>query len=64
MSTLFVRVIVLEAVDLIIVGRDHTLHTYATGILHIRDALHGNGNTTLMHVFREQNMCADFMAKE
>ncbi|XP_039688729.1 uncharacterized protein [Medicago truncatula] len=47
----------LKAVDLIIDGRDHTLHTYATDILHIRDVLHGNGNTTLMHVLREQNMC-------
>ena len=54
----------LELVDLIIDGRDHTLHTYATDILRIRDALHGNGNTTLVHVIREQNMCADFMAKE
>jgi len=33
-------------------------------IIHIRDVLHGNRNTTLMHVFREQNMCADFIAKE
>jgi len=40
------------------------LHTYATNILHIKDALYRNGNTTLMHVLREQNMCADFMAKE
>jgi len=54
----------LEAVDLIIDGHDHTLHTYATDILHIRDVLHENGNTTLVHVLREQNMCADFMAKE
>ena len=54
----------LEAVDLIIDGSDHTLHTYATDILHIRDALHGNGNTTLEHVFREQNIGVDFMAKE
>jgi len=54
----------LEAVNLIIDGRDHTLHTYATHILHIRDLLHGNRNTALVHVFREQNTCADFMAKE
>jgi len=54
----------LEAVDLIIDSRDHHLHTYATDILHIRDALLGDGNTTLVYVFREQNMCADFMAKE
>jgi hypothetical protein len=54
----------LEAVDLIIADRDHTLHTYATDILHIRDVLHGNGNITLVHVLREQNMCADFMAKD
>ena len=54
----------LEAIDLIIAGCDHTLHTYATDILHIRDVLHENGNTTLAHVLREQNMCADFMAKE
>jgi hypothetical protein len=40
----------LEAVDLIIAGRDHSLHTYATDILHIKDALQGNGNTTLVHV--------------
>jgi len=40
------------------------LYTYATDIHHIRDDLHGNGNTTLMHALREQNMCADFMAKE
>ena len=54
----------LEAVDLIIAGRDHTLHTYATDILHIRYSLHENGNTTLVHVLREQNMCVDFTAKE
>jgi len=54
----------LEAVDLIIVDRDHTLHAYATDILHIRDDLHGNENTTLMHVLMEQNMCADFMANK
>jgi len=40
------------------------LHNYATDILHIKDALHGNGNTTLMHVLKEQNMYADFMANE
>ncbi|KEH22036.1 FBD protein [Medicago truncatula] len=28
------------------------------------DALHGNGNTTLVHVLREQNMCANFIVKE
>jgi len=54
----------LEAVDLIIDDHDHTLHTYATVILHIRDVLHENGNTTLVHVLWEQNMCEDFMAKE
>jgi len=54
----------LEGVDLIIVGRNHTLHTYASDILHIRDALHGNGNTTLVYDLREQNMCADFIAKK
>ena len=54
----------MEAVDLIIDGHDHTLNTYATDIIHIRDVLHENGNTILMHVLREQNMCADFMAKE
>jgi len=40
------------------------LHTYATDILQIRDVLHENGNTTLVHVLREQNMCADFMTEE
>ena len=35
-----------------------------TDILHIRDALYRNGNTTLIHVLRDQNMCVDFMAKE
>ena len=54
----------LEAVDLIIAGRDHTLHTYTTDIHHIRDAFHDNRNTTLVHILREQNMCADFMVKE
>jgi len=54
----------LEAVALIIAGRDHTLYTYAPDILHIRDDLHGNGNTTLVHVLREQNMCANFIVKE
>jgi hypothetical protein len=54
----------LKAVDLIIDGHDHTLHTYATDILHVRDVLHEIGNTTLVHVLREQNMCADFMARE
>jgi hypothetical protein len=54
----------LEAVDLIIAGHDHTLHSYATNILHIKDVLHENGNTTLVHVLREPNICADSMAKE
>jgi hypothetical protein len=54
----------LEAIDLIIDGSDHTLHTYATDILLIRDVLYVNGNTTMVHVLREQNICADFMAKE
>jgi hypothetical protein len=54
----------LEAVELIIVGWNHILHIYATDILRIRDVLHENGNTTVVHVFREQNMCADFMANE
>ena len=54
----------MEAVDLLIAGCDHSLHTYAIDILHIKDALQENGNTTLVHVLREQNMCADFMAKE
>jgi len=54
----------LEAVELFVVGRDHTLYTYATNILHIRDILHGNDNTTMVHVLREQNLCANFMAKE
>ncbi|XP_024628672.1 uncharacterized protein [Medicago truncatula] len=53
-----------EVVDLIIDGHDHTLHTYATHILHIRDVLHENEKTTLVHVLREQYMCAYFMAKE
>jgi len=43
----------LEAIDLIIAGRDHTLHTYAIDILHIRDALHANGNITLEHILKE-----------
>jgi len=47
----------LEAVGLIIAGRDHTLHTNATDLFHIRDVLHGNKNTTLVYVHREQNMC-------
>ena len=47
----------LEAVDLIIDGRNHTLHTYAIDILHTRDALYETDNTTLVHVLREQNMC-------
>jgi len=42
----------LKAVKLIIDGRDHTLHTYVIGILHIRDAFQGNGNTILVHVLR------------
>jgi hypothetical protein len=54
----------LEAVDLINDGHDHNLHTYATDILRIRDVLHEHGNTTLVHVLREQNICADFMTKE
>ena len=44
----------MEVFDLIIVGRDHTLHIYATVILHIKDALHENGNTTLVHVLRNK----------
>jgi len=54
----------LEAIELFVVGRDHTLDTYVTDILHIRDILHENDNTTLVHVLREQNMCANFMTKK
>ena len=54
----------LKIVDLITAGCDHTLHTYATDILRIRDGLRENGNTTVAHVLREQNMCANFMVKE
>jgi len=49
---------------MIIAGCDYTLHAYAYDIPHIKDVLHGNGNTTLVHVLRKQNMCANFMAKE
>jgi len=31
----------------------------ATDILHIRDVLHGNRNTMLVHILREKNMCTD-----
>jgi len=54
----------LETVELFVASRDHTSHTYAPNILHLRDVLHKNGNTTLVHVLREQNMCANFMAKQ
>jgi len=54
----------LETIDLIIDGRDHNLHNYASDILHMRDALHVNENTTLVQVRMEQNMCADFLVKE
>ena len=54
----------LEAVNLITAGRDQTLHAYAIDILHIKDALHENVYTTLVHVLRKQSMCADFMVKK
>jgi len=54
----------LEAVELIIDGCDHTLHTCSTDIVHMRDAFQGNDDATLVHILREQNMCADFMVKE
>ncbi|KEH40380.1 hypothetical protein MTR_1g028090 [Medicago truncatula] len=50
--------------DMLTDGRDHTLHIYTTDILHIRDVLHGNGNTRLAHVLREQNSYVDFTTKE
>jgi len=46
----------LEAVELIIAGRDHALHTYVTETLHIKDVLHGNSNTTLC-MFLENKIC-------
>jgi hypothetical protein len=53
--TLFVKMIAWKQLSclLFVVGRDHTLHAYATNILHIKNALHGNGNTTLVHVLME-----------
>lgn len=47
----------LEAVKLFVARRDHILDIYAIDILHIRDILHRNDNTILMHILKEQNMC-------
>jgi len=54
----------LKAVELFVAHRDHILDTYAIDILHIRDILHGNDNTILVHILKEQNMCAYFMPKK
>jgi len=45
----------LKAVDPFVVDCNHTLHTYATTILYIKDVLHENDNTTLPNVLREHN---------
>jgi len=40
-----------------------SLHVYAYVVLEISDALH-HGIVNLVHILREHNICADFMAKE
>jgi len=46
----------LKVVELFVVGSDHTLHTHATNILHIKEFLHGNDNTTLVCMFLENKI--------
>jgi hypothetical protein len=53
----------LEAIDLILNVTNASLHVYASVLLEISDALH-HGTINLVHIPREQNICADFMAKK
>jgi len=53
----------LEAIDLILNVTNASLHVYAFVLLEISDALH-HGTINLVHITREQNICADFMAKK
>jgi len=54
----------LEAVNIFIGLSSHNLHVHASTILQISETLRQEENYTLVHILREQNMCADFMAKE
>ena len=53
----------LKAVNLIHNLENASLHVYAFVLLKISDALH-HGTVNLVHILREQNICADFMVKE
>jgi len=53
----------LEAVNLIHNLENASLHEYASVLLEILDALH-HETVNLVHILREHNICADFMAKE
>ncbi|KEH36868.1 hypothetical protein MTR_2g023410 [Medicago truncatula] len=52
---------VIQIVDLITAGCDHTLHTYVTDVLHIRDALHENGNTQQWFMFLGNKICMQIL---
>ena len=53
----------LEAIDLILNVTNVSLHVYAYVLLEISDPLH-HGTINLVHIIREQNIYADFMAKK
>lgn len=54
----------LEAVNLFPVANTHVLHAHASIIIQISKAMQRAGSITLTHVWRDQNRCADFLAKE
>jgi len=54
----------LEVVKIFIGSSSHNLHVHASTILQIFEALQQEDNYILVHILLEQNMCADFMAKE
>jgi len=53
----------LKAIDLILNVTNVSLHVYVYVLLEIPDVLH-HGTINLVHIPREQNICADFMAKK
>jgi hypothetical protein len=50
----------LEVVELFNAGWDNTLHVYASDIFYVIDVPHETDSTSLIHIFRKQNICADF----
>lgn len=54
----------LEAVQLFSMDSTHALHSYASLILQISEALQRTRTISLSHVPRDHNRCADFLANE